>query len=145
MSKVLQFVFTLFNLQGTDTFASKYFVRSELLYVITSFGICQALFQVFSNSFLMFVALQASAFHHATLICYHRTFCLSRCFFLIFRSSLIHLCRSQATCVYQHSRFLLSSTFLQFSASFFGVFDQCTLFVLCRTLILLLSSMHSVC
>ena len=63
LSKVFQFVFTLFNLQGTDRFVccSHYCNRCEPLYYIASIRICQVLFQVFSNSFVRLVVLKLIA------------------------------------------------------------------------------------
>ena len=68
------------------------FVRSELLYFITSCRTCQELFSSFFKFFLMFVVLQALAFHHTTFLVYHKQFVLSRTFFLFFRISFDLLC-----------------------------------------------------
>ena len=81
-------------------------------------------FEVFSNSFMLFVALQAFAFHHATFICYHRYFFLSRVFFLFLGSFLIHLAVSRTASIYYHRFAHLSSTILQISTFFFMRFAK---------------------
>ena len=72
LSKVFKFVFTLFNLQGTD-FQSSF--RAATVAAAANFDILAHLvefvkhfFQVFSNSFVLFVDLQVLAFHRTTLI-----------------------------------------------------------------------------
>ena len=66
------------------------FVRSELLYSITSCRTCQELFSSFFKFFLMFVVLQASAVHHTTFLVYHKQFVLSRTFSCFFEFLLIY-------------------------------------------------------
>ena len=73
--------------------ASPIGLASELLYSSTSCRICQALFTSFSNSFVLFVDLQAFAFHRTTLLWYHRSFDLSRSFFLFFEVLWFISCR----------------------------------------------------
>ena len=60
------------------------FVRSELLYIITSSSICQELFSSFFKFFLMSVALPTEVVHHATFIYYHKAIPFVKNFFQVF-------------------------------------------------------------
>ena len=134
MSKVLQFVFTLFNLQGTDAFVSFIFMSAANFYILAHLvESVKNFFQVFSNSFVLFATLQRLSLHRVTYLDYHIQLTLSRTIFLFSGFSVLFFAVLLTACIYQHARLTLSSTFLQIITFFFGVFNRETLFIFCRT------------
>ena len=81
------FVFELIS------FAANFCILAHLVEFVKHF------LQVFSNSFVRFVALQAIAVHHTTFLVYHRIFRLSRTFFDLFQT---FFCSRRRSCSNSH-------------------------------------------
>ena len=99
LSKVFKFVFTLFNLQGTDISSASLSLAANLCILSQVISFVKNFFKVFVNFFVILLPPSRIS-SSATRLSYHKRFILSSTFFLNFEVLLIFNRRLAATCIY---------------------------------------------